>query len=69
MLATRITQKEGTFYFIAYKAGELLEKVPIHQPFTISRVKRSHRPRFPNMMTWRSLLRASSGARRDFNGS
>ena len=27
MLATRITQKEGMFYFIAYKAGELLEKV------------------------------------------
>ncbi|MBL8074169.1 MAG: hypothetical protein JNL29_07350, partial [Nitrospira sp.] len=27
MLATRITQKEGTFYFIAYNAGHLLEKV------------------------------------------
>ena len=27
MLATRITQKEGMFYFIAYKAGELLKKV------------------------------------------
>lgn len=27
MLATRITQKEGAFYFIAYKAGELLHKV------------------------------------------
>ncbi len=27
MLATRITQKEGMFYFIAYKAGDLLEKV------------------------------------------
>ena len=27
MLATRITQKEGAFYFIAYKAGELLNKV------------------------------------------
>jgi hypothetical protein len=26
MLATRITQKEGTIYFIAYKAGELLDK-------------------------------------------
>jgi len=27
MLATRIRQKEGTFYFIAYKAIDLLEKV------------------------------------------
>lgn len=27
MLATRIRQKEGTFYFIAYKAADLLEKV------------------------------------------
>ena len=27
MLATRITQKEGTFYFIAYNAGQLLDKV------------------------------------------
>ena len=27
MLATRITQKEGMFYFIAYNAGDLLEKV------------------------------------------
>ncbi|MGQ0810421.1 MAG: DGQHR domain-containing protein [Nitrospiraceae bacterium] len=27
MLATRIRQKEGTFYFIAYKAVDLLEKV------------------------------------------
>lgn len=27
MLATRIRQKEGTFYFIAYKATDLLEKV------------------------------------------
>lgn len=27
MLATRITQKEGAFYFIAYKADELLNKV------------------------------------------
>jgi DGQHR domain-containing protein len=27
MLATRITQKEGIFYFIAYNAGDLLEKV------------------------------------------
>ena len=27
MLATRIRQKEGTFYFIAYNAVELLEKV------------------------------------------
>jgi len=27
MLATRIKQKEGTFYFIAYKATDLLEKV------------------------------------------
>ncbi len=27
MLATRIKQKEGTFYFIAYKTKELLEKV------------------------------------------
>ncbi len=27
MLAPRITQKEGAFYFIAYKAGELLSKV------------------------------------------
>lgn len=27
MLATRITQKEGMFYFIAYKAGDLLQKV------------------------------------------
>ena len=24
MLATRIRQKEGTFYFIAYKAADLL---------------------------------------------
>ncbi len=27
MLATRITQKESTFYFISYKAADLLEKV------------------------------------------
>ena len=27
MLATRVLQKEGTFYFIAYKAADLLEKV------------------------------------------
>ncbi len=27
MLATRIRQKEGTFYFVAYKAASLLEKV------------------------------------------
>src|SRR5689334_896948 len=27
MLATRIRQKEGTFYFIAYNAVELLDKV------------------------------------------
>jgi DGQHR domain-containing protein len=27
MLATRILQKEGTFYFIAYKAAELLDRV------------------------------------------
>ena len=27
MLATRIVQKEGTFYFIAYKAAELLDRV------------------------------------------
>ena len=27
MLATRIRQKEGIFYFIAYKAVDLLEKV------------------------------------------
>jgi len=27
MLATRIKQKEGTFYFIAYKASDLLEKI------------------------------------------
>lgn len=27
MLATRIRQKEGTFYFIAYKAADLLDKV------------------------------------------
>ena len=27
MLATRIRQKEGTFYFVAYKAADLLEKV------------------------------------------
>ena len=27
MLATRIRQKEGTFYFIAYNAGDLLDKV------------------------------------------
>ncbi len=27
MLATKITQKEGTFYFIAYKAQDLLDKV------------------------------------------
>src|SRR5215475_14915228 len=27
MLATRIMQKEGTFYFIAYKAGDLLDRV------------------------------------------
>ena len=27
MLATRIRQKEGTFYFIAYKAADLMEKV------------------------------------------
>ena len=27
MLATRIRQKEGTFYFIAYKAGRFLDKV------------------------------------------
>lgn len=27
MLATRIQQKEGTFYFIAYKATDLLEKI------------------------------------------
>src|ERR1051325_6892543 len=27
MLATRVLQKEGTFYFIAYKASELLDRV------------------------------------------
>ena len=27
MLATRVLQKEGTFYFIAYKAADLLERV------------------------------------------
>ena len=27
MLATRIRQKEGTFYFIAYKAADLLDRV------------------------------------------
>src|ERR1043166_10021171 len=27
MLATRIVQKEGTFYFIAYKAADLLDRV------------------------------------------
>ena len=27
MLATRVLQKEGTFYFIAYKAAELLDRV------------------------------------------
>ena len=27
MLATRVLQKEGTFYFIAYKATELLDQV------------------------------------------
>ncbi|HEY7163341.1 MAG TPA: DGQHR domain-containing protein [Candidatus Binatia bacterium] len=27
MLATRIRQKDGTFYFISYKAGDLLERV------------------------------------------
>jgi len=27
MLATRVLQKEGTFYFIAYKATELLDRV------------------------------------------
>ena len=27
MLATRIVQKEGTFYFIAFKAGDLLDRV------------------------------------------
>ena len=27
MLATRVRQKEGTFYFIAYKATDLLERV------------------------------------------
>ena len=26
MLATRIRQKEGTFYFVAYKAAALLER-------------------------------------------
>ena len=27
MLATRIVQKEGIFYFVAYKAADLLERV------------------------------------------
>ena len=27
MLATRVVQKEGTFYFIAYKAADLLDRV------------------------------------------
>ena len=67
MLATRITQKEGTFYFIAYKAGELLKRSDSPADIT-SRGRRSHRPRFPNMTTWRSLLQESSGARRDSNG-